>query len=200
MPTPAPRSSRSTATVPVARRQHLVPMVLWGPPDRGKTTTARLLADAAGLVFAPLPATFAGVADVRQVFRDAGKRRPRGWSSLLFVAEIHRANRPRQHGFLPHVEDGTVVLAGATTENPSCELNGAFLSPSQVFVLEHLDGQTLTARTEELTGPDTGGRRGPAVRRPRRSHTPHHGKAKSQAGRYLNRPQRWPPSGFEPGT
>ncbi|WP_406004883.1 replication-associated recombination protein A [Streptomyces sp. NBC_00637] len=139
----------------MVERQHLVSMVLWGPPGCGKTTIARLLADAAGLVFAPLSATFSGVADLRRVFRDAERHRARGRGTLLFVDEIHRFNRAQQDSFLPYVEDGTVVLVGATTENPSFELNGALLSRSQVFVLKRLDDQalqTLTTRTEELTG------------------------------------------------
>ncbi|MDX2677237.1 replication-associated recombination protein A [Streptomyces sp. NY05-11A] len=139
----------------MVERQHLVSMVLWGPPGCGKTTIARLLADAAGLVFAPLSATFSGVADLRRVFRDAEQLRARGRGTLLFVDEIHRFNRAQQDSFLPYVEDGTVVLVGATTENPSFELNGALLSRSQVFVLKRLDEQalqTLTSRAEELTG------------------------------------------------
>ncbi|MET8981733.1 replication-associated recombination protein A [Streptomyces sp. NPDC004539] len=139
----------------MVERQHLVSMVLWGPPGCGKTTIARLLADAAALVFASLSATFSGVADLRRVFRDAQQRRARGRGTLLFVDEIHRFNRAQQDSFLPYVEDGTVVLVGATTENPSFELNGALLSRSQVFVLKRLDEQalqTLTTRAEELTG------------------------------------------------
>ncbi|ELP69381.1 AAA family ATPase [Streptomyces turgidiscabies] len=139
----------------MVERQHLVSMVLWGPPGCGKTTIARLLADAAGLVFAPLSATFSGVADLRRVFRDAEQRRARGRRTLLFVDEIHRFNRAQQDSFLPYVEDGTVVLVGATTENPSFELNGALLSRGQVFVLKRLDEQalqTLATRAEELTG------------------------------------------------
>ncbi|MFF7074452.1 replication-associated recombination protein A [Streptomyces pseudovenezuelae] len=139
----------------MVERRHLVSMVLWGPPGCGKTTIARLLADAVGLVFAPLSATFSGVADLRRVFRDAEQRRARGRGTLLFVDEIHRFNRAQQDSFLPYVEDGTVVLVGATTENPSFELNGALLSRSRVFVLRRLDEralQTLTTRAEELTG------------------------------------------------
>ncbi|WP_330323560.1 replication-associated recombination protein A [Streptomyces pseudovenezuelae] len=139
----------------MVERRHLVSMVLWGPPGCGKTTIARLHADAVGLVFAPLSATFSGVADLRRVFRDAEQRRARGRGTLLFVDEIHRFNRAQQDSFLPYVEDGTVVLVGATTENPSFELNGALLSRSRVFVLRRLDEQalqTLTTRAEELSG------------------------------------------------
>ncbi|KAK1184520.1 replication-associated recombination protein A [Streptomyces sp. NBS 14/10] len=139
----------------MVERRHLVSMVLWGPPGCGKTTIARLLAAAADLVFAPLSATFSGVADLRRVFRAAEQRRTHGQGTLLFVDEIHRFNRAQQDSFLPYVEDGTVVLVGATTENPSFELNGALLSRSRVFVLKRLGEQaleTLAARAEELSG------------------------------------------------
>ena len=108
--------------------RHLASLILWGPPGCGKTTIARLLADATDLAFEPLSAVFSGVADLRKVFDAARKRREGGRGTLLFVDEIHRFNRAQQDGFLPYVEDGTVVLIGATTENPSFELNGALLS------------------------------------------------------------------------
>ncbi|QYM75001.1 AAA family ATPase [Leucobacter luti] len=128
-------------------------MVLWGPPGCGKTTIARLLAEQTNLAFEPLSATFAGVADLRRVFQSAQRRREVGQGTLLFVDEIHRFNRAQQDSFLPYVEDGTIVLVGATTENPSFELNGALLSRCQVFVLKRLDDMTLgalVARAEQL--------------------------------------------------
>ncbi len=133
--------------------QHrLASMILWGPPGCGKTTIARLLAEATSMHFEPLSAVFSGVADLRKVFDAARKRRVGGQGTLLFVDEIHRFNRAQQDGFLPYVEDGTVVLVGATTENPSFELNGALLSRCQVFVLHRLDDaglETLLARAEK---------------------------------------------------
>ncbi|MBD0741352.1 replication-associated recombination protein A [Streptomyces sp. CBMA152] len=136
-------------------QERLVSMVLWGPPGCGKTTIARLLAEQTQLAFEPLSATFSGVADLRRVFQTATRRREIGQGTLLFVDEIHRFNRAQQDSFLPYVEDGTVVLVGATTENPSFELNGALLSRSQVYVLKRLDDtalNTLIARAEHLTG------------------------------------------------
>lgn len=133
--------------------QRLVSMVLWGPPGCGKTTIARLLAQATNLAFEQLSATFSGVADLRKVFALAQRRREVGQGTLLFVDEIHRFNRAQQDSFLPYVEDGTVVLVGATTENPSFELNGALLSRCQVFVLRRLDDAalgTLITRAEAL--------------------------------------------------
>lgn len=118
-------------------------MILWGPPGCGKTTIARLLADATTLSFEPLSAVFSGVADLRKVFERARKRREAGQGTLLFVDEVHRFNRAQQDGFLPYVEDGTVTMVGATTENPSFELNAALLSRCQVMVLKRLDGAAL---------------------------------------------------------
>ncbi|GAA1594263.1 replication-associated recombination protein A [Kribbella hippodromi] len=133
----------------------LVSMVLWGPPGCGKTTIARLLAERTGLVFEALSATFSGVADLRKVFQTAQQRREIGQGTLLFVDEIHRFNRAQQDSFLPYVEDGTIVLVGATTENPSFELNAALLSRCQVLVLKRLDDVALTTligRAEDVLG------------------------------------------------
>jgi len=118
-------------------------MILWGPPGCGKTTIARLLAQGTDLEFEPLSAVFSGVADLRKVFDAAKKRREMGRGTLLFVDEIHRFNRAQQDAFLPHLEDGTVILVGATTENPSFELIGSLLSRAQVFVLRRLDDEDL---------------------------------------------------------
>ena len=133
----------------------LTSVVLWGPPGVGKTTIARLLADATDLDFVQVSAIFTGVADLRKVFDAAKLRRRAGGGTLLFVDEIHRFNKAQQDGFLPHMEDGSIVLVGATTENPSFELNAALLSRSQVVVLHRLDAaalETLAARAETLTG------------------------------------------------
>ena len=114
-------------------------LVFWGPPGVGKTTIARLLADETDLHFVQISAIFTGVPELRKVFEAAKHRRANGRGTLLFVDEIHRFNKAQQDGFLPHMEDGTILLVGATTENPSFELNAALLSRSQVLVLERLD-------------------------------------------------------------
>ena len=132
-------------------RGSLASLVLWGPPGVGKTTVARLLAQAAGLSFVALSAVFSGVADLKRAFDEARVRRRNGKGTLLLVDEIHRFNRAQQDGFLPVVEDGTVTLVGATTENPSFALNGALLSRCQVLVLRRLDDaalELLLARAE----------------------------------------------------
>ncbi len=143
-------------TAPIGRMvkaNRLSSMILWGPPGVGKTTIARLLADHCSLHFEPLSAVFSGVADLRKIFAAAKDRRTAGQGTLLFVDEIHRFNRAQQDGFLPFVEEGVVTLIGATTENPSFELNGALLSRCQVMVLKRLDDaalEDLLVRAEAL--------------------------------------------------
>ena len=131
-------------------------MILWGPPGTGKTSIARLLAYAVGMRFISVSAVFSGVADLKKAFAEADRAAQAGQRTLLFVDEIHRFNRAQQDGFLPFVERGTVILVGATTENPSFELNAALLSRTQVLILHRLDAEALGQlldRAEALQGP-----------------------------------------------
>lgn len=135
----------------------LTSLIFWGPPGVGKTTIARLLADETELSFVQISAIFTGVPDLKKIFEAAKIRRQNGRGTLLFVDEIHRFNKAQQDGFLPYMEDGTILLVGATTENPSFELNAAVLSRSQVLVLERLDEdelEALAARAESEIGRD----------------------------------------------
>ncbi len=127
----------------MAEAGHIGSMILWGPPGTGKTTLARILSGHTDMHFEQISAIFSGVADLRKVFEAARARRQNGRGTLLFVDEIHRFNKSQQDAFLPVVEDGTITLIGATTENPSFELNGALLSRCQVFVLKRLDDNAL---------------------------------------------------------
>jgi putative ATPase len=130
-------------------------IIFWGPPGTGKTTIARLLSGVFKLHFVQLSAVFSGVAELKKTFEAARERRKIGQGTLLFIDEIHRFNRSQQDSFLPVMEDGTIVLVGATTENPSFELNGALLSRAQVLVLRRLgddDLETLLARAEKYLG------------------------------------------------
>ena len=171
VPRPLPEQLRPASLAEVVGQDHLLgprgtltrmltrgalpSLILWGPPGTGKTTVARLLAAAAGLRFVALSAVFSGVADLKRAFEEAARQRAAGERTLLFVDEVHRFNRAQQDGFLPAVEDGTVVLVGATTENPSFALNGALLSRCQVLVLRRLDEaalERLLARAEAAAG------------------------------------------------
>ncbi len=139
----------------MAESRKMSSMILWGPPGCGKTTLARIMADHTDLHFEQISAIFSGVADLKKVFESARLRRRQGRGTLLFVDEIHRFNKSQQDAFLPVVEDGTIILIGATTENPSFELNAALMSRCQVMVLKRLDDaaiEVLLQRAEEEAG------------------------------------------------
>lgn len=140
----------------MVKAKKITSFILWGPPGCGKTTIARLIAENTNLYFEQISAVFSGVADLKKVFQYAQERRAtQGKGTLLFVDEIHRFNKSQQDGFLPYVEDGTIILVGATTENPSFELNAALLSRCQVFVLNRLssdDFEELLKRSEQEIG------------------------------------------------
>ena len=198
---------------PVARRPagrdadgagSLSSLILWGPPGVGKTTIARLLAAETDLAFVQISAIFTGVPDLRKVFEQAKIRRQNGQGTLLFVDEIHRFNKAQQDGFLPHMEDGTILLVGATTENPSFELNAALLSRAQVIVLDRLTpGRSGTPGAAGRTGPgpraaaDGRGARGAARhgrwRRPRAAEPDRAGGGLDAA------PSRWTATRLPPG-
>ena len=132
---------------------NLSSIILWGPPGVGKTTLAKLLADETEMVFVQISAIFSGVADLKKVFETAKLKRKTGLGTLLFVDEIHRFNKAQQDGFLPYMEDGTIILVGATTENPSFELNAALMSRSQVMLLDRLtltDLELMAQRAEKM--------------------------------------------------
>ena len=139
----------------MAAARRITSLILWGPPGSGKTTIARLLAKVSNLHFVQLSAIFSGVAELKKVFELARGRRQTGQGTLLFVDEIHRFNRGQQDAFLPVMEDGTIILIGATTENPSFELNAALLSRAQVLVLKRLSDEALGVlieRAEAMAG------------------------------------------------
>jgi putative ATPase len=132
---------------------NLSSIIFWGPPGVGKTTLAKLLADETEMVFVQISAIFSGVADLKKVFETAKLNRKTGLGTLLFVDEIHRFNKAQQDGFLPYMEDGTIILVGATTENPSFELNAALMSRSQVMLLDRLtltDLELMAQRAEKM--------------------------------------------------
>ena len=173
-------------------------LIFWGPPGTGKTTVARLLAHATELHFEQISAIFSGVADLKKVFDAARARRETGQGTLLFVDEIHRFNRAQQDSFLPVMEDGTIVLVGATTENPSFELNAPLLSRARVLVFQSLDagggrktarprrgdrGQEAAARCRGARLAGAHGRR----RRPRRADACRRGLARRARGRDFRR-------------
>ena len=149
---------------PVGRmlaKKRLASIILWGPPGSGKTTIARLLAQEVDLHFEPLSAVFSGVADLRRIFEAAVKRREAGRGTLLFIDEIHRFNRAQQDGFLPYVEDGTVTLIGATTENPYFEVNAALLSRMRVWRLEPLSDEDVATVVRRAVADEQRGPAGP---------------------------------------